>query len=332
MEGEHLHVSRFREKTMEQMRQRFGLEVLEEHSDLRGNWNNVVPRQWGFDISMNEISDTLLYTAALAVCGYVRGATGLYLASEAEVSQNHVEDGVYLQLKHFMYSALTQAGISSVLNPFGLRYGSITSALHSDQVQALVTQRYPHMSDLQCSCWQSDEFSKACSVCAECKRLAWVALATGGSPANLGVNVIKMIQAWVNFKVKQKKKKSTPYQPSLQVHESFKRQIAHAILSISPETVESYIRKNHPEALSDGSAEQTLQDFLTIQGELRDHFPETPPESGYRTGFLSLLDESIADRLLSIFDDQFRAEQPSLYAEQLENLTAAINWVAGPVR
>lgn len=327
MAGDYLHSSIFRAKAMEELQTRCGLNLVEVHSDLRGNWDNGAPRRWGYKVAMNEMTDTLLYTAALLVTGYVCGVTRLFLASENEVSRNHVMDGVYLQHRHYMYSALTQAAISTLLEPFGMKYGSLTSALHSNQIQELLIRRYAHLSDLQCSCWLSDNSVKACSVCSECKRLAWVALAAGGSPAKLGVNLMQMLHSYANFVPDKKAAKSRRHPPNQLVSDSLKNQVANAILSISPGMVRSYISSNHPEALSDGTAEQATQQFIRIQAETRAEFPDPPPKSRYRPGYLNILDDVIKEKLVHIFDDQFQSEDIQIYEEQLANLNAAIDWV-----
>lgn len=329
MEGEYLHRSKFRAKAMQEMKNRFGLNLVEVHSDLRENWDNLKPRQWGYKLSLNELADTLLYTATLVITGYVCGATRLFLASENEVSRNCLSDGVFLQLTHFMYSALTQASISALLEPFGMRYGSLNSALHSNQIQELVVQRYANLSDLQCSCWLSDDTVKACSICAECKRLAWVSLAAGGSPARMGVDLIKMLKAYADFVPDPKKLR--PHIPNRLVGESFKNQMAYAILGLSPETVQSYISCHHPDSLLDGTAEQAMQALHKIQAETLAEFPEPPSKSLYRAGFVNFLDRTIKEKLLCIFDDQFEAEDVCVYSEELENLLKEIDWVTQPL-
>lgn len=356
MAGDTLHTSKFRDRTMEVMQLHHGLNLVEVHSDLRQNWNNLVTRQrWGYPLSVNELSDTFLYTATLVISGYILGATNLFLASENEVSRNHVVDGVFLQHPHFMYSALTLAGISALLEPFGMRLGSLTSALQSSQVQELVVARYPDLSDLQCSCWQADESVKSCSVCGECKRLAWVSLAVGGSPARMGVDLIKMINSYSDdesdinliellqlYKGKvlsDKLVKSLDvfaddsndaqkiHHPNQLVDDSFKNQIAKAISSISPEMIQSYLASQHPESLLDDTCKQVIQKFLKVQASILDKFPDQPSTPRYRPGFLNTLDGEIKEKLRVIFDDQFLAQDANVYAEEFTNLVSAIGKV-----
>src|SRR5678816_80962 len=77
----------------------------------------------------------------------------------------------------FMYSAATQRALSRLLEPYGMRYGSLTWPLYSSHVQHLLWSRYPDLSDLQYSCWLVAKDEAMCSRCRQCLRLAVVALA-----------------------------------------------------------------------------------------------------------------------------------------------------------
>lgn len=328
MPNTYMHNSKYRARAMEEIQSRCGVQLIEVHSDLRSNWNNRVPGRWGYQAAMNEIADTHLFTAALVVSGYVHGATRMFLASENEVSRNVIADGVYLQHRHFMYSALTQAGISALLEPFGMKLGSLTTALHSDQVQTLVVQRYPHLSDLQCSCWLTTESAKACSECGECRRLAWVSLARGGSPARQGVDLVKMLLSCTRPAPERSRLKKHP--PNALSSESFKRQLGYAILSIPPAVIRLYISSNYSEALPRSAVELAMLEFTKLQADFRSEFPIPPEISRYRAGFLMLLDEDLRDKLVRIFDDHFQAEIPGIYTEELGNLCQAIEWLTQP--
>ncbi|MEI8227702.1 MAG: hypothetical protein WCH77_05500 [Planctomycetota bacterium] len=324
------HHSAFRRRTMAEVQRRRGVELVEVASDFRATWSNLVPRERGYPLSLNEISDTFLYTATLAVTCYARGVTHLFLASENEVASNSVEQGVYLQHAHFMYSALTQAGIAALLRPFGLHYGSLTTALQSSQVQELVTSRYPDLSDLQCSCWRITETRKACSECSECKRLAWVSLSLGGSPADQGIDFVWMLNHY--DKHGSRSSRERPHPPNQHAAAGFKAQFARAILGVSPARLLAYLLRQHPRSLLGGSGWRAFNQFLKIRASTRREHPGEPPRVGYRAGYLQLLEEPIRERLRAILTDQFEPEAEEHYAVPLANLLTAIAWMTQPVR
>ena len=323
MPGVHLGDSVFRNRALAEVQKRRGIELIEVHSDLRTHWDNLITRRWGYSLSLNELTDTLLYTAVLAVTGYARGATQLFLASENEVATNVVRDGIYLQHSHFMYSALTQAGIDALLRPFGLHYGSLTVALHSSQVQELVTRRYRDLSDLQCTCWRTTETRRACSECSECKRLAWVTLARGGEPADQGVDMVWMLNHY--DKHMPRSQRDRPHPPNKLTSARFRTQIATAILDIPLGRLLGYLLRQHPRAFVNGSGWRAMSKFQKIQKKKRIEYPDPLPAVGYRRGYLRLLADPVTrERLEAIFADQFGTEPEANYAEQLANLRNAI--------
>lgn len=323
------HHSSYRRRAMAEVQRRRGVELVEVTSDFRATWKNLAPREKGFPLSLNEVTDTFLYTAALAVTGYAKGVPDLFLASENEVASNSVEQGVYLQHSHFMYSALTQAGIAALLRPFGLRYGSLTVALHSSQVQELVTSRYPDLSDLQCSCWRITETRKACSECSECKRLAWVSLSLGGSPADQGVDLVWMLNHYDRHGSRSDRER--PHQPNRLAAAGFKAQVSRAILAVSAARFAVYVLRQHPQSLLDGSGWRAFWKFLNLRAAVRRENRGTLPRVGYRAGYLRLLAEPIRERLRAILADQFEPEPEEHHAVALDNLLTAIAHVKEPL-
>lgn len=323
------HHSSYRRRTMAEVQRRRGVELVEVTSDFRATWNNLASRQMGYPLSLNELTDTFLYTAALAVSGYARGVRDLFLASENELASNSVEQGVYLQHSHFMYSALTQAGIAALLAPFGLRYGSLTVALQSSQVQELVTSRYPDLSDLQCSCWRITEARKACSECSECKRLAWVSLSLGGSPAHQGVDLVWMLNHYDRHASRGERER--PHSPNRSAAAGFKAQLARAILAVSPGRLAMYVLRRHPRSLLDGSGWRAFWKFLNLRAAVQRDNRGGVPRVGYRAGYLRLLAAPIRDRLREILADQFEPEPEDRHAVPLENLLMAIAQVTEPL-
>src|SRR5262249_26786439 len=74
-----------------------------------------------------------------------------------------------------------------------MRYCSLTSPLHSSQVQTLLWTRYADLRDLQYSCWKVRGEERACSRCPQCLRLALGALALGDAPGRMGIDLVQLL-------------------------------------------------------------------------------------------------------------------------------------------
>lgn len=321
--GIQLEASQYRARALAEVQSRRGLELIEVVSDFRAQWANLLPREWGYRLSLNEITDTFLYTAALAVAGYARGATHLFLASENELSANAVINGVYLQHSHFMYSGLTQAAVSRLLAPMGLQYGSLTSGLQSSQVQELVTRRYPDLANLQCSCWRGTDTVRACSDCSECRRLALISLACGGAPADLGVDMVRLMTRY--HQRAPRAESSYTHLPDRVASRGFRLQYARAIRSITPLRMLSYLLRNHPRALRRGALFKALAAFLKLRANTLADFPDTLDAAGYRAAYLDLLDPALRARLEAILSAQFPVAPLAEYADQWTALSQAVD-------
>src|SRR5258708_15864869 len=108
-----------------------------------------------------------------------------------------------------MYSVVTQSAISVLLSQFGIRYGSLISPLRRQQVQQLLWQRYPDLSDLQYSCWRVARNEAACNSCSQCLRIAFGALAIGELPERMGIDLVKLM------KTIHRSTAPTPHEPPL---------------------------------------------------------------------------------------------------------------------
>ena len=92
-----------------------------------------------------------------------------------------------------------------------------------------------------------------------------------------------------------------------------------------------YFLRQHPRSLLDGSVWQAFKQFLKIRASTRREHPGTPPQVGYRAGYLQLLEEPIRERLRAILKDQFEPEAEEHHAVPLANLLTAIAWVTQPL-
>jgi len=67
--------------------------LIEVESDLRSGWRNDFPPSAGYQVSVNELTDTFLYLSALLGASWAHGVTHLFLASEAGCRRNVELDG-----------------------------------------------------------------------------------------------------------------------------------------------------------------------------------------------------------------------------------------------
>lgn len=321
------HSTRHRWRVFEETQRRTGLELLEVRSDLRGTWDNQTALRMGYPFGINEIADTFLYTAVTAAVGYARGATHLFLASENEVSQNQIVAGRFSQHRHFMYSATTQAAIRAILAPVGFWYGSLTTPLHSSQIQELLTLRYRSLRDLQYSCWNTTEERRACSVCGECKRLGWIVMALGESPADQGIDLLHMLN---NYGDPVRTTRIHTYDPNASVSARMERQIARSLAAIQPRQVLAHLAKTHPTSLVSNKGRNARRQFALIQKlVLERHPPDSPP--GFRAGYLETVDPAVRAALTAIFEQHFPPEPEENYADQLARQRTAIAHIVAPL-
>lgn len=324
----HDHGTRHRRRTLEGIAERRDVTLVEVRSDYRALWDNAMSVRAGYPFSVNEITDTFLYTAVLVAVGYALGATHLFLASENEVSQNDVEEKRYLQHRHFMYSAHTQAAIRALLAPTGMYYGSLLSCLHSSQVQELLTTRYKDLQDLQFSCWRTTEDRKACSECSECKRLAWVVMSLGGAPSDLGIDLVHMLNHLDTWQ--SSSSRGHPHGPNASASRRSRVQTRHAVLGTSLLRVMSHIALHQPLALMTPRGWRAVRAFIALRRAERADTETASPQEGYRPWFLETVDPTLQEGVRSIVADHFAPEDETRSSAQVERLAEAIQDVTAP--
>ena len=112
----HDHVSERRRYVLREIAaRRPAMTLVEVISDLRSSWRNDFPPVVGYQVSVNELTDTFLYLSAMIAAGWARGATHLFLASEAEVKESIELAGKIVQHPHESYSVIAQAAIGALL-------------------------------------------------------------------------------------------------------------------------------------------------------------------------------------------------------------------------
>ncbi|MGH9423876.1 MAG: hypothetical protein ACRD3J_28125, partial [Thermoanaerobaculia bacterium] len=200
----HDHVSERRRFVLSEIAaRRPAVTLVEVDSDLRSSWKNDFPPSAGYQVSVNELTDTFLYLSALIAAAWARGATYLFLASEAEVQENIDLEGNIVQHPHAMYSVITQSAVSALLSRLRMSHGSLLSPLRSQQIQQLLWQRYPDLADLQYSCWRVAADESTCSRCSQCLRIAFAALSIGESPERMGIDLVKLMHAQHGWKARR---------------------------------------------------------------------------------------------------------------------------------
>ena len=313
MPGLHYDVSAHRQRAMDLIGKRTNLPLVEVKSDMRTAWNNFHPRKMGYPLSMNELTDTMLYSAALFVIGFHSGAGQLLLASENELATMVCREGRLLQHSHFMYSALTQYGIGLFLSPFGMRHGSLTSSLRSSQVQELLTRDFRRLRDIQTSCWKMTPERRACSECGECRRLAWVCMANGGDPTDQGIDLVHMLNNYVIAPPSEAN--GSRHEPNRLASEGFRMQFVDAIAAIAPSKVFHLIITRHPMSLLNGRGWKAYRRFRELHTMHRSQLEGKLSGTGFRAKYLELLEPGLKSLLYKFLRSRYDEEPDDRYAE-----------------
>jgi hypothetical protein len=303
------HDTARREQVFAAIQARRDVRFVEVRSDFRGIWNNSFPLSVGYTIGVNELGDTFLYMASLLIAGAASGATRLFVASEAELQDTSVVDGRIVQHSHFMYSAATQRALAALLAPYGIQFGSLTWPLFSDQVQRLLWERYPDLSDLQYSCWQVAPGEAMCSQCSECLRIGMVALAARRDPRTMGMNLVTLLDyapSWERPIVPAADGELPKVTGARRSHAITRN----AIRQASPFHVARLLCQGDPLRLLSAPVRRSLNQFR----RLRRQTPRMPtPAAGMRQAFCDWLDPGLHDRLVDIYTRHLGREPRALH-------------------
>lgn len=321
------HLTARRRALMAEVVRRRDVELVEVRSDFRVAWNNDFAREVGHQVSVNEITDTFLYTASALAVAWVRGAPRVFLASEAELQETCVRDGMVVQHPHFMYSAVTQAALDALLSRFGIRHGSTNYPLRSGQVQRLLWTRYRDLRDLQYSCWRVGPDDATCSACSQCLRIALTALAAGGDPAEIGIDLRRLLVAMRDWSPAAP---SGADLPDDRVRAALHGQVLRDLAAVPPRTVARRLLAGDPRRLLDPTLLRALRAYRALRRRLGAQ-GTPPPALGYRRAYLGLVDERYRERLAAIFDGAFRAADPDDDAMALARTRALADWIAAPL-
>ncbi len=323
----HDHTTPRRRTLMAEIVRRRRIELVEVCSDLRAAWDNDFARLRGHQIAINEITDTYLYLAAALVVGWLRGAPRIFLASEAELQETVLRCGRVVQHPHFMYSAVTQRALDALLARHGLRYGSTNYPLRSGQVQRLLWTRYHDLRDLQYSCWRVGPDDAACSACAQCLRVALTALAAGGAPSAMGIDLVRLLPLMRDWSPAAP---SGDGLPDDQVKASLHGHVVREVAAVSPLLVARRLVGRDPRRLLDRRVVGAVRAYAALRRRLMAQAtPGAAP--GYRRAFLALVDDRLRDDLAAIFDGAFASADDDEDAAALDRTRTLATWIAAPL-
>lgn len=321
------HVTARRRFVLEEISRRRNVELVEVVSDLRACWRNDFPGEVGYPIAVNELTDAFLYLAATLVVGWTRGAPQLFLASEAEVQETVLRDERVVQHQHFMYSAATQQAVDALLARYGIRYGSLLYPLRSGQVQRLLWTRYPDLRGLQYSCWRVGPDEATCSACSQCLRIALGALAAGGSPAEMGIDLARLL---VRMRDWSPSPLSGAGLPDDQVRASLHGQIARDLAAMPLGAVARELRARDPRRFISRDIVRALRAYARLRSRVLAEI-QPGPAPGYRAGYLALVDTRLRDRLAAIYDEAFPRAPAAEHADLLDRTRSLARWIAAPL-
>jgi hypothetical protein len=325
--GAHDHATPRRRHVLAEIGRRRDVTHVEVESDFRPCWANDYSYDLGYKMAVNELTDTLLYFGATLATAVALGVSHIFLASETEVQQNGEWVGRIVQHPHFMYSTVTQRALQALLRPAGVRYSSLTSPLHSYQVQGLLWTRYKDLRDLQYSCWQVGPGQSACSACPQCLRLAMCALALGDAPGLMGVDLARLLWAQRGWQPPHLEDKAEARLPARLVQTSLESQTCR-FLQATP--VARVARVLAAEGLA-GLTHPRVYLALLSYVRLRHRANDVGPAPGFREGFLALIDPLLRDRVASIFREHYPAESYGAYETVLERSHGLVGWITEPI-
>jgi perosamine synthetase len=316
-----------RREVLSEMTHRSGLELIEVTSDLRAGWENAfaAPR---YGLGVNECSDAMLFMAAATAVAAARGARLVTLASEAEVQENARRSGMVVQMRHFMYSVVTQRALSAMLAPAGIALSSLTSSLRQFQVQRLLATRYPSLRDLQYSCWELSRDQAACSRCPECRKIALNLVAEGVDPGAAGIDLLELLLSLSDWSPGQRHLNARPRNRVLT------RGLAGREHEMQEIRCLARADRHQVAALLDGSgASSDRTRALAIYERLHQQALEyeIEPEPGYLAGYLELLDGETRRGVRDILDGYFTPASPESYRSMLLNTRQLSEWIADPL-
>ena len=317
-EGSVEHETARRRQVMDEIVRRRGVELVEVRSDLRAACDNSFAGE-RYGTAVSELGDCLLYFGAALAVAAARGARRIVLASEAEVQESARWNGLIVQQRHFMYSAVTQRALQALLEPTGIRYGGLTSALHQFQVQRLLASRYGDLRQLQYSCWELTGEQAACSACRSCAGIAFNLMADGVSPSVAGIDVATVLRASEGWRPGGDRVWRAG--PAGQVTVDIQAQLLRCMKVLPAERVAPFVDDR-----------KLLAAYVDLRSDVLAQAEPLEPEPGYRAAFLELVDEPLRSGLVEILAEHFVPVRDGSDVRALERTLTLSDWIAAPLR
>jgi hypothetical protein len=324
------HLTERRRHVFDAVAKRRDVTFIEVQSDFRAvvdyDFSHAVA---GYATSATELTDTFLFFGCLFAASLANGVTHLFLASEAEVQESVERDGRIVQHRHFMYSAVTQRALSSLIAPFGMQVCSLTAPLYASQVHRLLWTRYRDLRDLQYSCWMVRNGQDTCSQCRGCLEYVFAVLALGDRPSRMGLELgkaVRELRGWAPRTIDPANLAPTPTQLASQ------RSSGHHMTNARAASMASFLwamLRDHPRELFSPAGREAIRCFRALKRRLDPLAPRSRP--GYRPGFLEFVDPLLRDRVGTIYAHHFAAEPEGQYADLLRRSRSLAAWICEPV-
>jgi hypothetical protein len=315
----HDHTGAARRRTLSEITRRLPVDLLEVRSDFRQCWDNGYSGAHGCSLTVNELTDVLLYQATTIAAAAGSGINHSFMASEADLQYNTSDHGEVIQHGHFASSAATHAALDVLLRRFGLRLGSLTYPLHTDQVTAILWQRYAGVADLQFSCWSAADGAQACSTCQQCLEVALLLLGEGVSPRRAGIDPARVLSAWAASRPDAHQARG----PRLHPHRLPRDKNVRIVQGMDSARVDAIL-----------AADPRREEAVAAYSRLHDRLAgdSAPPHPGYVRAFLDLVDGDLRKGLEAIFADQSLtpSSDPELDAMCRRSRSLA-QWIADPL-
>jgi len=305
------HLTARRRHVLAEIVKRRPVRLVEVRSDFRSSWDNGFSGRLGYPVSINEVTDTHLYTASLLAAGWASGARHFFVASETEVQESIEWEGRTVFHPHMMYAAALHLPLGRLL---GVSLSSLTWPLHSGQVQELLWRRYPDLRGLQYSCWKVGAGEAMCNACNQCLRLALGALAAGADPSVIGIQwprLMRFARKWKPRFVGE----NGPLWPDNLVRRELNSHVVRCIQQLSPQRVAELLGSNDLLA--------SLR-YRALRRRVRRLNPGPAP--GFRCGFVPLMDERVR-AVEKIYAEHFPSEPAETHAAVVERTRHLVNWI-----
>jgi perosamine synthetase len=314
------HDTARREEVLAEVVRRRGLELVEVCSDFRSLVD--VGFSARYRVGVTELTDCLLFFGVALAVAAARGARRIAMASEHEVQHTERTGGRIVQTAHFMYSAVTQSALESIIAPSGIRFGGLTSSLLQFQVQRLLVRRYPELRDLQYSCWSMTAGQAACSACFECARIALNVAAEGASPAEQGLDLATVVQAREDWWPKPVEQDLANERLGGGVRDAMRDQVLRCLARLPADDRVAGLLGDDPALVAEYAAWRSEK--LAAAGPL-------PPEPGYASAYLELVEPALRPGLRAILTEHFEPTTDGADQAALARTQTLASWIAAPM-